>query len=428
VSDDLHLRVFGSRSELHWPDGRVEVFEEGKQSEAARKRGEQIDRALEQGFLREQIILCKEEPEALLLDEVSEADQLLLKGVADMVSSERGRGIAGLMVLQLAVKAICPAQSIRLHKSKRGFSWVEGIPMRSIDKSHFTPVLREHDLLRMNADGYMMTRSLAENYPYTAAYKPHMRGAKKEWLALVERIEAADDPLPALPALQFLLGQLVNRANTLKELGEQAVEALAWESVAAAEPFGLIWDHIKTSAYSARLLEVAMHALLQALEAEGCLGLQLVPLSQMRSANKKHGNVGDVELTGMADQIIEAWDAKYGKPDLREELGELDEKLADHPSVDVAGFVYTDRLEQRQAVELKAAELGKRHGAEVALVRFDEWVERQLDRCPESRQAVTSEWLVAYTESLAQRRRETAPIDEPTLEWLREWMEILRRC
>ena len=35
----------------------------------------------------------------------------------------------------------------------------------------------------------------------------------------------------------------------------------------------------------------------------------LKPLSQMRSANKKHGNIGDIEL--LEDrQIVEAWDAK----------------------------------------------------------------------------------------------------------------------
>jgi hypothetical protein len=36
----------------------------------------------------------------------------------------------------------------------------------------------------------------------------------------------------------------------------------------------------------------------------------LKPLSQMRSANKKHGNIGDIEILE-ARQIIESWDAKY---------------------------------------------------------------------------------------------------------------------
>ncbi len=37
----------------------------------------------------------------------------------------------------------------------------------------------------------------------------------------------------------------------------------------------------------------------------------------MRSANKKHGNIGDLEVLEKSN-IIEAWDAKYGKAYLRD--------------------------------------------------------------------------------------------------------------
>lgn len=35
-----------------------------------------------------------------------------------------------------------------------------------------------------------MTRSLAENYPYSPVYKANIRGARLEWLSIVEAIEA----------------------------------------------------------------------------------------------------------------------------------------------------------------------------------------------------------------------------------------------
>lgn len=78
---------------------------------------------------------------------------------------------------------------------------------------------------------------------------------------------------------------------------------------------------------------------MQAVQETGVLaGKEVLPLSQMRSANKKHGNIGDVEIIDN-DQIIESWDAKFGKSYLRDELEELNEKLAMHPLVERAGFV-----------------------------------------------------------------------------------------
>lgn len=77
--------------------------------------------------------------------------------------------------------------------------------LASLDKQYVTPVLRKYDLLRLNADGFMMTRSLAENYPYSPLYKANIRGARQEWLNLVEEVETNKiSPEAALHYLPFL--------------------------------------------------------------------------------------------------------------------------------------------------------------------------------------------------------------------------------
>ena len=91
--------------------------------------------------------------------------------------------------------------------------------MRPLDKQYITPVLRKYDLLRLNADGIMMTRSLAENYPYSSVYKANIRGARLEWINLVEAIES-NDINPEI-ALHYLLSQLLNQAKNFKDLVEQ---------------------------------------------------------------------------------------------------------------------------------------------------------------------------------------------------------------
>ena len=71
--------------------------------------------------------------------------------------------------------------------------------------------------------------------------------------------------------------------------------------------------------------------------------LELLPLGQMRSPDKKSGDIGDIKLSILLEDgskpIIEAWDAKYGKGSLTQEIEELAEKLKRHRHVKRTGFV-----------------------------------------------------------------------------------------
>ncbi len=103
-------------------------------------------------------------------------------------------------------------------------------------------------------------------------------------------------------AFKELALQTLNNLNNLLNIPEDLNQKFLTE---------IILKHINSSDYAARIMEIAMHSLMQAMQEcqifpEGALK----PLSQMRSANKKHGNIGDIEILE-ARQIIESWDAKY---------------------------------------------------------------------------------------------------------------------
>ena len=94
--------------------------------------------------------------------------------------------------------------------------------MRVLDKCFITPSLRHHGLLRLNADGFMMTRSLAENYPYTKLYKAMLRGGKTQWMEIVDQLELGLlDPEAALRQLVILM---INRSEAFKNLGGDNIE------------------------------------------------------------------------------------------------------------------------------------------------------------------------------------------------------------
>lgn len=295
--------------------------------------------------------------------------------------------------------------------------------MRTLDKNHVTPTLRRHDLVRLNADGFMMTRSLAENYPYSTLYKAQVRGARDQWLSIVEALEQGlTDPQESL---LFLLSLLINSANEFHSAAEQLVTLCdrkldRFNDRITVER--ILEKHADSSDYAARLLEISMHSLLQAAVASGTLGdVTLNPLSQMHSANKKHGNVGDIELLEEGD-IIESWDAKYGKGYLREEIEEVVEKIRDHHRLEIVGFVTTVDIQRTSELERRLQELRDFYGIVFKIVSHFDWVESIFKRCTATHMITESElaksWIKAYVDTLAQRKREVAPVDEPCLEWV----------
>lgn len=427
-NNDFYLKVYLNRSELVHPDGTTETFEEGAVSEESRRRSDKIRQALSAGFLETIILECREGITNLAAYVLDDDHKLLLDVLVNSVTAENGRALVGLVVLQLCVKAIEPQQSIRLHKGgpgARDFSWRNGISMRSLDSTFITPVLRKYDLLKLNADGFMMTRSLAENYPYSQVYKANLRGARKQWLQLVEEVEQAR--LDPTIGLKYLIAQLINRADSFASLATETLVHMQQYLEQNAgnlrqSVYSLISDHIEQSKNAARIMEIAMHSLMQAINEFGTFGAGVLePLSQMRSANKKHGNVADIEILEYR-QIVEAWDAKYGIPYLRDQLEELDDKLQNHPQVMLAGFVTTVEPIRMDELLPRMEEIQDMRGTKIVILTFSQWVQTQFKRANDevgvAAETLAARWLVAYTETIAQRRRPIAPIDEPCFDWL----------
>lgn len=418
------LEVYLNRSVLVSSNGSEQEFMEGTPSAEAKKRLKAIRAAFDKGFLCQVVDECRR-PDfaAVLLDKKPLA---LLTGLVDSVTSEVGRALVGLTVLQLAIKAICPDQSIRLHKGGAGgenFSWSDGIPMRVLDKEFNTPILRKYDLLHVNADGVFMTRSLAENYPYSKLYKAALRGARTEWLEIVDSIE--DGALPALDGLKQLIAMLLNRSDRFKKMATDALAAVkpVAETIGSLDNAILFLKRFVDSAtYSARLFEIVLHSLFQVLEDAHAVAGHLAPLSQMRSANKKHGNIGDIEVTRRREslQIQESWDAKYGKPYLRDELEELNEKLDDHPEVELAGFVVDLEPSTKNELKERKSEIEQIHGVKIEILEFGQWAKIHAKRTHIRESVVARDWIIAFAESLCQLRRDRAPIDEPSDTWIAE--------
>lgn len=430
-----HLEIYEDHFILAGINDAIErIWAEGKQSSEAQERYRKVKSALNQGFFERKIEEAKSPETAPIIESRVSADQR--KAIQEIVSSitaQTGRALVDIFVLQLTVKTICPEQDIRLHKgsNNRGaFSWREGISMRTIDAEHIIPTLRKYELLRINQYGGYMTRTLAENYPYTKFYKAEIRAkqqARQRWLRVVDDLE--NGGIDADAALLYVLQLLWQLSEAFSNLVQKTLNSLeTWidknEPLSINSAIMLVKEHIEESEARARLLEVAMHALLQALDELGVdLGGKLKPLMPMRTANKKHGNVGDVEVLS-GNLHVEAWDAKYEQPYLSDALDELVEKIHEH-NIDVTelhfGYVLFPAKKTYPEVDHKIEDIDDQLGLRVQILAFDEWVHEQFIRSRDAgiaEESLTKAWLQAYTESLCLKRRDEAPIDEPTFDWV----------
>lgn len=319
-SDNSHLDVYLDRYELHQNDV-VTTYYEGFQNAATQQRYEKINTALSNGYLYD---VMKKLPDVDFA-ELSEENKTLLKRLVNGITSEVGRALVGVAFLQLTIKSIAPDQSIRLHKgtTRRGsFSWVDGISMRTIDSTYSTPFLRKQGLLNVNKFGVFMTRSLAENYPYSKLYKAEMRGPFTEWIDIVDAIE--DESMPAELGLYYLMALLKNKSD--------AFNSMADEAVALAEKYGdksfegitkFMKDFFNETDYSARAFEIVIHGFMQAMDESHLLGdLDLVPIistnqfqymmrTMSKNGNRTHepgdkpGEIGDTIFQAALDMLFE---------------------------------------------------------------------------------------------------------------------------
>ena len=422
-----HLDVYAQKSILHIGN-TILTFQEGAQSASTKKRYRRICDAFESGYLLK--VLKDVQSGKIDLASVSNADAKLLRQIVDGASENEGRAIVCICFLQLAIKSIEPTQSIRLHKGgSKGFSWVEGISMRSLDSKYTSKFLRDNHLVSMNSFGAMMTRSFAENYPYSSLYKASIKGPSASWIKLVDSIELGDTNPEH--ALAYMIALLKNRSDAFNTLSGRACSlANACKVLSFDEVRDGLANFIDHTTYSARAMEVVMHGLMQALQEMHSLEYDLVvsPLCQMRTANKKAGTIGDIEIKNLDGEVVEAWDAKYGKPYLWDELAELGEKLACEHFVAKAGFVVDKKPDLRADILDRKSEIEQQTKTSVYLMSFDEWTRFQCGNvAKKDRAKLANLWLVAVAESFGRKRLQLAPIDEPCEKWLNDLVSWLER-
>ena len=421
-----YLKVTEDTSELVYDDGSTTAFKEGKPNQAAIARLANIKAGFASGFLAKSLEESKKfkAPGGLTKEIIKSCDELV-----DGVSQELGRALMGISILQMAIKTIEPGQSIRLHKGGSGdFSWVDGISMRTLDSSFLIPFLRANSLLSINSYGVFMTRGLAENYPYSKVYKAALRGPKKSWLEVVEFLEGY--PSNSKDLLLYAISKLSARSSKFDEIvieTQRSLQVWSKSKPSMKSTQSLVEKFLINAPNAARLLEICIHSFIYTLGENYFNELHLKPMTQMRSANKKAKNIGDIELSEdeTGNLIIESWDAKFGTHYYLDELDFLLEKLTAHPECKRAGFITDQSFKPDRETKDKIEYIREAFGVEVQILGLADWIKYAMDEAGAKPDAIAMDWVSNIHSYLALKLKEQAPIDEPTDRWLNALSDVL---
>ena len=430
-TEDGHLYIDDEENVYEYPLGT--------RSDETHQQYQRVTQALEDDQFRRYLRDAEQLHDNDDIPDVDEENQQLLDDVV-LGIHDKGRGIAGICCVQLFIKSVEPRLSARLHKGSNtpsNFSWVGGWSLRTLDDSLGEKAigveLNERNLLLANTrGGSAMTRGLAEAEPYTPIFNPALEGPRESWLEVVERLENHD--IEPEPSLLYFLKRLYDEREVIEEGVSEALAAVdlfneTGPSIADVEQ--LLIQHMEQADRQAKLLEVAAHSLLQAVENAGDLPGDLKRLEELTAANRRSGtstrvaeDVGDVEIAyeNDGDRLLHTWDSKYVDVD-RSELSGLAEKLENNPGVERAGFIAVKTPEPEEDMSDLEDQIDDEHGVEIEYVSLAEFREAYVDEDDGSLDPIA--WLEAYVETLGRERMDRALVRQSPVTWLESLIELI---
>jgi DNA (cytosine-5)-methyltransferase 1 len=226
-----------------------------------------------------------------------------MRADVEQLGAKRHNG-RGVVITLSACKSARPAQDIRAHKAEHS----GGFNARSIDTDVVVPLLREWGLA--NAGESHWLTQVFSGLPFAVGQK--LKTQPKVIGELVPRLVCAiNDSKPAdvANALCALLVLLIEERN------KGQVPLTKPKSLTIDRAIGLLEAHFGGSFKTGgpRLPQLAVYSVYECLikESKRYEGHSLVPLERLKTANRKSGTVGDVDVLH-GKRTVEAVEIKFG--------------------------------------------------------------------------------------------------------------------
>lgn len=266
-----------------------------------------------------------------------------------------GRGVA---LTLLAYKLANPSQDITAHKAEHE----NGFNARSIDTDVVIPKLREWGVHAAGESHWLTQIFSGSRFEAGQILSTMPRDVGRRLPSLICRMNQ-ENPDVVEDALAVLVLGLVEERNR-SEIALTKPKVVTIELV-----LDLLRDHFthRYKSGSPRLPQIAMYAIYQCLmqDSRRYEEHELVPLERMKTANRKSGTVGDVDVL-FEGRVVEAVEIKYGMSVSARHVSDAIEKIK---SEDVRRYyiLATEGVEQGEGPSIQGmiAEFYRVNGCEI---------------------------------------------------------------
>lgn len=220
---------------------------------------------------------------------------------------EKQKAINNVIITSVVYKILNPKQDIRYHKTTLS----NGYSARSFDTKYIVPFLQSKDLLTMKESGWL-TRSIEQNHPFTSSFPGRIRDplAKEHFLKIIDYIQK-NKKSDLENILIFIFSFLIE----FKSKNENIVAKLDNVNVHSSNLMDILYSHYKLAKGKgvSRLPVLALYAVLEQFYKEiGSENKNLESLDSHTSSDLRSGGVGDIHITNIEGEIVEAIEVKSG--------------------------------------------------------------------------------------------------------------------
>ena len=251
-----------------------------------------------------------------LFDCIGKEDAKIVAELASTKHAARGAAVT------LAVyKLLRPEQDIRNHKSE----YPNGFSARSIDTKVTVPFLSEHEL-PYNVESHWLSQTLSFAGPFTSdsVLKTVPKKAGPDLIYTANLIQKAASTDKIRKILVLLLEQMIEERN------KGFIPLTKPKNLSIDQVMILLHEHFSKhyDKNAPRLPQVAIYAIYQCLmkSVERYSEFELRPLERMKTANRKSGTVGDIDLW-KDGRPIEAVEIKFDVAITRFHVNEAMQKV-----------------------------------------------------------------------------------------------------
>lgn len=237
----------------------------------------------------------------------------------------------GVALTLCAYKIVVPTQDVRAHKSEHpgGFS------ARSIDAGVTVPFLKSKGL-SYNVETHWLSQTFSFAGPYTrdVRLKTSPKQAGPLMLEVVNLVQDSKSPLEtASAAASTILYALIEERN------KGRVELTKPKGLTIDRTTRLLNEHFNRGydRNAPRLPQLAIYALYRCLAdcVDRYKNLQLQPLERLKTANRKSGTVGDIDIH-QGERPLEAVEIKFN---IQIELSDVQEAIQKVKSASVERYL-----------------------------------------------------------------------------------------